>query len=127
MIAITNKIIFGILFFKVKSGNFKDIILIFETISQLSKSTVPYRNHLLISRLLILPIVLKCRINGKEAINKPTAGTGTPLNEIACDSSKLNLPSLYAAAQARIKAGNSHRNEIVRPFSSLAKLKRSNW
>ena len=26
-------------------------------------------------------ISLKCKISGKEAINKPTAGTGTPLKE----------------------------------------------
>ena len=85
-----------------------------------------YKNHLLISRLLMPVIVLKCNISGNEATNKPTAGTGTPLKEKACDSSRLNLASLYAAAQLKMNAGRSHTIETLSPFSSLAKLNLSN-
>ena len=91
--ATDNKTIFGILFLTVKSVNFKDIILKLDTIRKLSIKIRAYKSHLLVSRSLTEPMVLKCNISGKEAISKPTAGTGTPLNEKACESSRLNLPS----------------------------------
>ena len=79
--AIITKIILGKLFFMVKSLNFKAIKGIVDTINQLTTTITTYNTHLLVSHSLtsngLLP---KCNINGKEAINKPAAGIGTPLN-----------------------------------------------
>jgi len=79
--AITNKIILGKLFFIVKSLNFKAINGNVETISQLTKAIIRYNTHLLVSHSLIsIKLLPKCKIKGKDAINKPAAGIGTPLN-----------------------------------------------
>ena len=45
IIAITNNVIFGTLFLKVKSENFKDIIGSLLIINQLNLNITAYRNH----------------------------------------------------------------------------------
>ena len=59
-------------------------------------------------------------MSGKEAINSPAAGLGTPLK--LCDwlVLMLNLASLQAAAAATIKAGNNRITETSSPLSCWA-------
>ena len=71
MMAIINSIIFGKLFFRLRSLNFRAIKGSVETINPLTKIITAYRTHLLVSHSLtfIMPLS-KWRISGKEAINK---------------------------------------------------------
>ena len=90
--AITSKIILGKLFFIVKSLNFKAIKGNVETINQLNKIITTYSTHLLVNHgLMSIKLLPKCKINGKDAMNKPAAGIGTPLNPKDWELSRLNL------------------------------------
>ncbi len=116
----------GKLFLMEKFLNLNASIGTLLTINQLSEMMSAYKTHLFTSQSLISMRPLpKCKINGNDAMNKPTAGVGIPLKPYCCESSKLNFAKRYAAAQLRINAGSNHAIETSNPFSSRAKLMRN--
>ena len=47
-----------------------------------------------------------CNVNGNEATKSPIAGVGSPMNEVVCLSSMLNLARRSSANTAKKKATN---------------------
>src|SRR5215216_3860153 len=66
-------------------------------------------------------------INGKEAINNPAAGEGTPRKLFDWLVLILNFANRHATAQVYMNAGTKEIKETSNPFSSCANPKRSNW
>lgn len=81
----------GQLSFNEKFLNFKLMIGRVETIRYETKKMIPKRNHLFNNNCITHASFTFQYIRGNDAINKPAAGTGTPLNEYCCELSKLNL------------------------------------
>jgi len=62
-------------------------------ISHATIRIMPYNTHLLAIAACTIGFVEYQTINGSEAINKPAAGVGTPLNPYSCESSMLKRAS----------------------------------
>ena len=65
-----------------------------DTINQDTAKITAYKNQTLMKRPFINAILLFQNISGKDAINNPAAGMGTPLKPKLCFISKLNLANL---------------------------------
>ena len=89
--AITTKIILDKLFFNVKSLNFNAIMGRLLTINQDKKIIIAYNTHLFNNTFTTMSVGECQYIKGKDAINIPTAGVGTPLNPYDCEESILNF------------------------------------
>ena len=101
--------------FKERFLNLNAIIGNWDTINQDTTKITAYKNQTLMNRPFTNAILLFQNINGKEAINNPAAGMGTPLKPKLCFVSKLNLASLYAPAQGMMKAGNNKMIFVSNP------------
>ena len=69
----------GQLSFSERFLNFNAIIGKRDTISHDTTKITAYKNQVFINKELMKPILLFQNMSGKDAINKPAAGMGTPL------------------------------------------------
>src|SRR4051812_49310234 len=99
---------FGRSFLKLSPLNLRAIIGNVDTIKYAITAINAYQNQGFNNKLTANGRSEYQYIKGKEAINNPAAGMGTPLKPNDCSSSKLKRPSLYAPAHGIIKAGISH-------------------
>ncbi len=76
---------FGKLLFTERFLNLKAINGSLLIMSRLTINIMAYKNHLFSNKLIIASLLDCSYMSGKLAINKPTAGTGTPLNPVCID------------------------------------------
>ena len=114
-----NKMNLGLLSLKLKLLNFMLRSGNVEIISHGIRMQTVYKTHLFVSNSWMLKGLYKSS-KGKEAINKPAAGVGTPSKWFLWLVSRLNRANLHAEAIGKRIAGSSQITEVSRPEGSAA-------